>query len=202
MTKATLDQSNLEDAVSAAIRKRIGCEPGTLESVDEGVVAIPRLDGPDFGKVDWQEVAAELARETGLGVLCVANCDWQNMEGPDEEATFIAFDLPTVPENYRADPYRNLITAVDPANAPSQQDFDNLKAATRIVTARIDELKAKQAQLAAAQKPIDRVVADLDEISRLKALTAEDRDAVSKVVDLDFAGALACIPEVAAAPAP
>jgi 2-methylisocitrate lyase-like PEP mutase family enzyme len=66
---------NFEDAVSAAIEKRIGMPATIFDSSNYGVIAIERLTGSDADKINWQEVAAELARTTGVGVTCIANCD-------------------------------------------------------------------------------------------------------------------------------
>lgn len=198
--KTDLDQSNFEDAVSAALSKRLGgMPPDIFESSTLGVVAIARLEGRDAERVYWQEVAAELARETGVGVTCIAHCDWTFNDQPDEEAVFIAFDLPTAVD-YRDDPYRNMISAVDPATAPAQVDFDNLKRARRIVKNHLVELRAKMETLISANKSERDVLERIEAIEKLSDLEADDREAVKAVLDLNFDAAIAAAaePEVSA----
>ena len=72
------------------------------------------LTWSDVDKMDWQTTAEELAHRTGLGVVCVADCDWGFDDSHDEEATLIAFDVPDLPQDYRDD-HRNLI---HPVQAP------------------------------------------------------------------------------------
>lgn len=202
--KIDLDQSNFEDAVSAAISKRLSPDgavcpsfsPDIYESSTLGVVAFSRLEGRDSKRVYWQEVAAELARETGVGVVCVANCDWKFDDRPyEEEATFIAFDLPSVTGSYRDDPYRNMIFAVDPATAPAQVDFDNLKRARRIVDSHVHELKFRMETLVAAGKSERDVLGRIALIEALAKLEASDREAVKAVLDLNFDAAIAAAAE-------
>lgn len=197
-----MDQSNLEEAVVAALEKRIGWQTETYESANYGVVAVPRLEGEDWRKVDWQEIAAELARETGIGVTCVANCDWTFSDKCDEEATFVAFACPGVPEGYRDDAYRNLIRRVDPDTAPSQQDFDDAKRARRIVKARLLELQGRREMLIAAGKSDREATDELVTAEELKGLTAFDREALSAVLELDFARAAEAVSKDVPAPAP
>jgi hypothetical protein len=198
---ADLDQTNFEDVVSAAIARRLGgMPPDIYESNTLGVVAIGRLEGQDSARVDWQEVAAELARETGVGVVCIANCDWTFDDRHDEEATFISFDLPSVTGSYRNDPYRNHISPVDPAAAPAQADFDNLKRARGIVKNHLGELRARRETLISAKKDERPVLDRIEEIERLKDLEAGDRDAVKAVLDLDFDAAVLIVAAEPASP--
>jgi hypothetical protein len=196
-----MDQSNFEDAVCDAIEKRIGSRPTAFASATYGVVAIERLTGRD-AKVDWDEVAAELARTTGVGVTCVANCDWTFDDQPDEEATYIAFACPNVPADYAHSEYRSLLSGeFDPATAPSQQDFDNLKKARRIVEEHLRELDGRQGMLVAAGQNDRSVGNDIFDAERLKGLGASDREAVAAVLALDFPLASSLV-EAPAAPAP
>jgi hypothetical protein len=197
-----MEQSNFEDAVAAALLKRIGWEIDVYESANLGVVAVARLEGSDRGKVDWQEVAAELARETGVGVTCIANCDWSFDDRPDEEATFIAFACPGVPDGYRDDAYRNQIRAVDPDTAPSQQDFDDARRARKIVAAHLRELDGLREKLIAAGKSDHEATDAYIAAEELKDVTAFERDAVKAVLALDFAGAVASLPKDPESPAP
>ncbi|MGY3581942.1 hypothetical protein ACVIGB_001135 [Bradyrhizobium sp. USDA 4341] len=194
-----MEQSNFEDAVSAAIEKRIGSPVEIYESANLGVVAFARLT--DYGgKLEWQELAAALARDTGVGVTCVANTDWTFDDRCDEAATFIAFDLPSVPENYRDHKYRNMIEAVDPFTAPSTQEFADAKRARSIVGDHLRELGSRYEMLIAARKNDRDVLNRIAEIETLKDLRAVDRAAVAAVLELDFDRALQAMtaePEVA-----
>lgn len=198
-----MEQSNFEDAVRSALAKRLGYEPdiiGEENNVNYGVVPFIRLDGSECRRIDdWQEVAAELARETGVGVSCIANCDWCLMQGPDEEATFIAFAVPGLADNYRDDQYRNMIVAVDPSTAPSAEDFANLKRARRIVAGHLLELAGRLETWIAAGKNERDLLGRIEEIEKLKELAAGDREAVKALLDLDFDAAVAQLPEVAPA---
>lgn len=208
MTKAKrpaggMTQGELEQAVCAAIEKRLGSPVEIFDSVHHGVVAFERLGDWEADRIDWQEVAAELARETGIGVTCVVDCDWSFDDRCDEEATFVSFALPSVPEDYRDDEFRNQIRAVDPRTAPSQQDFDDLKRARLIVERHLAELAARRDKLTAAKKPIDEVVDRIASVERLKRIEAGDRAPVAALLALDFDGAMAALPEPEAeAPSP
>jgi hypothetical protein len=183
------EQSVFEDAVKAALAKRIGEEPDIIGvNLNYGVVPFIRLEGK---KVDWQELAAALARQTGVGVTCIAHCDWSFADRPDEEATFVAFAVPGVSEDYRDDPYRNLIKAVDPTTAPSEEDFINLNRARRILGGHLQELSGRRESLIAAGRDEGDIVGRIEAIEKLKELTAGDRDAVRSVLELDFDAAVA-----------
>ncbi len=199
-----MDQSNLEDAVLAAIEKRIGAPVAVFESANYGVVAIERLTGRDADRVDWDEVAAELARTTGVGVTCVANCDWTFDDRPDEEATYVAFACPGVEAaGYAHDEYRDLLSDdYDPATAPSQQDFDNLKKAQRIVKEYLIELDGRRGKLIAAGKSDAAPTDEMVDVEELKKLLVTERDAVKAVLELDFARAIALSAKEPEAPAP
>jgi hypothetical protein len=204
---ADMEQSNFEDAVMAAIEKRIGGTVEMFESANLGVVAFERLSDSEARKVDWQELAAALARDTGVGVTCVVHTHWSFDDRCDEEATFISFDLPGVPEDYRDDKYRNLITAVDPLTAPSEQDFVNAKRARSIVAGHLRELGSRREVLVSARKSERDVVVRIAEIETLKDLEASEQGAVAAVLELDFDRALQAIaaapePEAAAGPRP
>lgn len=197
-----MDQSSLEDAVSKALEKRLGSPVEIYESANFGVVAFERLTGSDARKVEWQELAAELARETGIGISCVANADWQCDDREwDEEATFIAFTVPGVPENY-LDDSRNGIVPVDPATAPSAEDFVNAKRARLIVKNHLLELGSKRDMLISAQRSEREVLDRIADIEKLKDLAASDREAVAAVLNLDFDQALGAVQPVMAGPMP
>jgi hypothetical protein len=191
-----LEQSNLEDAVTAAITKRLGYGPEILSGDDNenfGVVPFIRLEGYELNKIDWQEIAAELARGTGVGVTCIANCDWSPKKGPDEEATFISFDVPGLPNSYRDDPHRNMIEAVDPVTAPSEADFASLKRARKILKGRLEELRGRYEVLIAADRDVREVLGSIEATEKLQELGAGDREAVRAVLELDFDTAAATV---------
>lgn len=196
-----MDQSNLEDAVAAALEKRTGSYLDTFPSANFGVVAFERLTGSDARKVEWQEVAAALARETGIGVSCIAHADWTFDDRCDEEATFIAFTVPGVPKDY-LDDSRNCIEPVDPETAPSVEDFANAKRARSIVKDHLNELGARRDMLISAQKSEREVLGRIAEIEKLKDLAASEREAVAAVLNLDFDQALGALEPVAAGPTP
>ena len=199
--KTDLDQSNLEDAVLEAIEKRIGAPVQIFESANFGVVAFERLTGSDRSKVDFQEVAAQLARSTGIGVCCVCNADWTFDDKCDEEATFIAFDLPSVPADYKDNSHRNMIEAVDPETAPSAEDFVNARRARSIVKDHLVELAARRDVLIGAQKSEGNVLDRIADIETLKDLAASEREAVAAILDLDFDRAIQAVASpVATAP--
>ncbi|WP_156434889.1 hypothetical protein [Bradyrhizobium lablabi] len=85
-----MDRTPFEAAIKAAIQKRIGQSIKILDrNVPNGVFAFERLKDSDAGKINWQEVAVELARATNLAVLFIGHT-W-TLEGPD--STSIAFDF-------------------------------------------------------------------------------------------------------------
>jgi len=117
------NRAEAEIALAVALAARIGMEPDFLVSNTPGVVAMCRLDHIDDSKVEWQEVVTEVVEQLGVGILCVANCDWLVEGDCDEEATFISFDVPSLPADYRDD-HRNEIDPVDP-EIPSLQHKDH-----------------------------------------------------------------------------
>ena len=85
-----------------------------------GVIAFERMETTGRDDLDWPACAQAVADATGLVVLAVAHCDWSFDDRCDEEATFIAFDVPGVPEDYAAPHGRNRIAgAAHPRTAPT-----------------------------------------------------------------------------------
>ncbi len=83
-----------------------------LSSSAEGVVAFERMDASQA--VDWDALADALRERTGLDVACIADCDWSFDDREDEKATFIAFDVPGLDDDYRQS-YRNKLTQPTPS---------------------------------------------------------------------------------------
>lgn len=193
------DRDAVEEALAAAVARRIGMRPDFLPSANPGVLAICRLDFRDADAVDWQEVVSEVAREAGHPVVCVANADWTSDDGPDEEATWIAFGIPSLPGDYRGD-FRNEIVAVTPQDAPPPEHFAEYRAACSVLSARIRELDARAAALASSKLWDPQVEAALEaETFRTRkaevSLTVWDRAAVQALIALDYAAGLAAMPE-------
>lgn len=99
-----------------------------------GVIAFERPGFDDTKKFRWDELGAVVARKLGSsGAWCIAHADWET-DTHDEEAVYIAFDVPGVPEDY-LDSYRNMIEPVTPENAPSDEDFRVRDRARKIIMA-------------------------------------------------------------------
>lgn len=107
------DRNAVEAKVREVIRDLTGDWVAVFESRTPGVVAIERIDGYGTIPIEWQNVASLLANETGLAVVCIADCHWGFDDRCDEKATFIAFDVPDLSDEYRND-NRNKISLVEP----------------------------------------------------------------------------------------
>lgn len=183
------DASIAEDAINKFLEKSLGGMYATLESDVPGVVAFERMDG--FGKpqFDWNELACAVARDTGYTLVCIANADWGRNDGPDEEATYFAFEVPDFDPNYN-DPYRNLIDGPITPTTATSTDFENWRTARTYVEGRFEELKGKMkytsgAEFAAAKQ-------DSENLIRIgKELRAWDRDIVSALLVHDLPQAIA-----------
>lgn len=146
--KPEFDSSLAEDAVAEFLNERLypghgftGMPFSSLDSDVTGVIAFERPGSDDTKKFRWDELAAVVARKLGIGVLCIAHADWET-DTHDEEAVYIAFDVPGVPEDY-LDSYRNMIEPVTPENAPSDEDFRVRDRARKIIHGRKAELSGK-----------------------------------------------------------
>ncbi len=94
------DPTIAEDALQAYMNRIFGGGLETFESSAVGVVAFERLSGNDDDKVDWDALATEMSRAAGFPVACIANADWSLDGRCDEEATFVAFQVPGVDPDY------------------------------------------------------------------------------------------------------
>ena len=179
------DRTAVEDAIAEAVNAAIGQQPAAFESRNPGVVAVERVHCFGDDRLDWQRVMTEVARKTGAAAVCVAHCDWQQDDDADEEAVLIAFDIPSLPEDYRDD-HRNQIFPVDLEDLPSAEDFDNRDTAEAIVKARLDALASQARQATLARKDASEYTADASELAKLKSLDPQDREIVAAIMALDF----------------
>lgn len=191
----------VEEALLDAIQAGVGERPVTFPSMVPGVVAVERIYPRGNQVLDWQRIASEVALKTKVGVLCIANCDWQMTRGADEDATYVAFDIPSLPQDY-ATSGRNSIYPVDPADAPSPEDFDRRRFAVEILQAKRQELHARGDLLKLTGKPHSHLVDEANRLMKVQtSLTAEDREVVGAILTLDFDKAVE-LAEAVEAPAP
>lgn len=200
--KENFDRSLAEEAMDRFFTDKIGGPMGTLVSDVPGVIAMPRLSGYDTDKVDWNEFACRVARETGYTILAVANCDWEQEDDCDEEATYVSFQIPSLPENYRDDEWRNNIDGPIGPDMASEEDFAAYRKAETYGKARLRELKAKLGYAQDFERDATQLEVDqLDAI--LPVVRAWHRDAVAALNNRDVAGAHGVISaELDDAPAP
>lgn len=193
----------VEEILLDAIEASVGERPVTFPSLAPGVVAIERIYPRGNQVLDWQRIASEVAIKTNIGLLCIANCDWQMPKGADEDATYIAFDIPSLPQDY-ATSHRNSIFPVDPADAPSSEDFDRRSKAAEILQAKRQELHARGELLKLTGKPHSHLVDEANRLMEIQTgMQPSDREMAAAILALDFDKALelaASEPEQAAAP--
>lgn len=230
------DSAAAEDAVGKFLSDKLypgqgfGMPFEVFDSKTPGVIAIERISFMDQRRFNWDELAASVARETGVGVVCIAHCDWQ-VERPaendedtdhrddsdndaaiddthtvDEEAILIAFDIPELDNEYRDDP-RNMIEAVSPADAPSTDDFKTRDKAVKIVSSRKLELSGKLEYLEVSSPEYDAVMDEVESFNNYPA-GAANREIHAAVIALEFQKASELIQrlphegELAASPKP
>ena len=190
--KPEFDRDEAEEALQEILSKKLGGAVEIYESTTPCVVAFARLDAYDIRKVDFQEVAAMLARKLGIGVVCIASADWTFDDKCDEEATYIAFE--GAPEDYDS-PWRNDIVPVTPEDAPSEQDFADARKARAIVVDAVAGIAARVSMLRRARKPdagaIDAADREAAGLATLKDIAAGERETVSAILDLDLDRAVA-----------
>jgi hypothetical protein len=107
------DRAPFEKAIKTAIEGRIGSPVNIYNSHPRpGVFSFERLNDTYAQRINWQEVATELARETNIAVLFVGHT-WT---GPPDnlDITLIAFHVPHLTEGYVED-NRNVIEPVSPS---------------------------------------------------------------------------------------
>lgn len=199
------DRTLAEDAINQYLTEKIGGPQGFLDSSAPGVLAMYRISSYDDGKFSWNELACQVARETGYTMLAAANCDWETDDGPDEEATWLSFDIPGVDPGYKDAPYRDLIDGPIKPDTATAEDFEAFFKARKFAKGRMSELKAKLEYAEDFEK--DVIQLEIDQLDILMpSLLAWDRDAVVALNARDVATAHAAwtaanTPETAAAPA-
>ena len=110
------DRSVAEDVIDRYFETKIGGVMPIFESNEPGVIAFERLSWVDGDKVSFDHLASLLKEATGTEVVCVASCDWSFDDRADEEATFFAFDIPSLDTEYRNDPRNELDSGADIAD--------------------------------------------------------------------------------------
>lgn len=103
------DRTVAEDTIDAYMTAKLGGGFAFFESSNPGVLAMERPDWSDSQKIDWDELAGKLKEATGVEVACVAKCEWSFDDRCDEEAVFISFQIPSLPEDYAGD-YRDMLS--------------------------------------------------------------------------------------------
>lgn len=104
------DRASVEEALQKAMTDMLGGGVEIYDSAVPGVIAFERID------IDVQRLGDRLSKDIGIGVVCIANCDWTFDGRHDEEAILIAFDIPSVPDDYRDD-WRNEYSPSKPDDA-------------------------------------------------------------------------------------
>lgn len=96
------DASLAEAALQAYMEKRLGgFGIETFESAAPGVIAFERLGWSDENKIDFDELEQELEKATGLEVVAIVDCEWSFDDKPDEKATYVSFNIPSLEESYK-----------------------------------------------------------------------------------------------------
>lgn len=105
MNKKIMDngfnRSIAEDAVQEYIEVKLGWPLEMFESKTPGVIAIERPSYIDEDKIDFEELAEFVSAKVGIDVVAIEHCDWTFDDGCDEEAIYIAFDIPELEPDYR-----------------------------------------------------------------------------------------------------
>lgn len=94
------DRSVAEGALQDFMTAKLGGGVVIFESAAAGVIAMERLGWDDEKKVDWDEVSEALEKATGISVVEVDSCDWSFDDQCDEEATYLAFGIPSLEKGY------------------------------------------------------------------------------------------------------
>lgn len=95
------NRSIAEDAVQEYIEVKLGWPLEMFESKTPGVIAIERPSYIDEDKIDFEELAEFVSAKVGIDVVAIEHCDWTFDDGCDEEAIYIAFDIPELEPDYR-----------------------------------------------------------------------------------------------------
>lgn len=99
-TAEGFDRGKAEIALQDYLIAKIGGGASMFESREPGVIAMERLGWQDEDRIDWEELAFTLENEIGTPVACIDDADWSFDDRPDEEATYIAFAIPSLNPEY------------------------------------------------------------------------------------------------------
>lgn len=113
-----LDILKAENTLTDFFQARVGSVI-IFDSAVPGVMAFERIDAIVGSNKMADDLADHLTAETGIPVICIANCDWSFDDACDEEATLVAFDIPSLPEDYRDDPRNQIEPRERPSIAPA-----------------------------------------------------------------------------------
>jgi hypothetical protein len=185
----TFDPQAAESAMALFLNERL--HPGQgyvdmpfamLPSDVPGVLAFERPWDTELKGVKLDELAAHLARETGIGVVAIVTCDWSTANG-DEEAMVVAFDVPGLPAEYRDD-RRNRIAPVSADAVPAPEDFAVRDRALKVADSRKLALKAMLEYLPPGQEAED-AYEELD-LLETHSFHAADRAVHDAIAALEF----------------
>lgn len=194
------ERTEVEDIINDFFTRKVGGPFSILESSVPGVIALERPDSYDTRKFHWDELAAEIARKTGLGVNSIVHCDWQNVDDADSEAVYIAVEIPSLPKDYRDDEWRNQITARSPVDVPTPEDFAARDRALLFAEAHLEELRARRKYATEAEiVGIDR---HIEFLRNVQGLQADDKAVVQALLDRDVEAAIEASQPEGQAPTP
>jgi hypothetical protein len=186
------DRAAVEAVVESFFERKTGDTPAILDSAQPGVIAIERPDvlGKPF---HWDELAAEIARETGSRVECIANCEWTRDDGPDEEAVYIACTIPSLNPGYgyADNMWRNMIGPVSRETAPSAEQFAARDEAMTFVRGHCKELRARREYLSGGEADANEHRISFLENVLHDGLDAGQVEIVARLCARDVDGAIA-----------
>lgn len=96
-----LDRANAELAIEEYIVSKLGMPLEIFLSKTPGVIAMERPSYIDEDKIDFEELAAFVSAKVGVDVVAIDHCDWSFDDDCDQEAIYIAFDVPELEPEYR-----------------------------------------------------------------------------------------------------
>lgn len=94
------DRALAENIIQDFMTEKLKGGVETFESSATGVIAIERLSYIDTDKFDWDDLTERLEEKLGIGVAAIEDCDWSFDDRCDEEATYIAFRIPSLAKGY------------------------------------------------------------------------------------------------------
>jgi hypothetical protein len=94
------DRALAESIVQDFMIEKLKGGVATFESSTTGVIALERLSYIDTDKFEWDDLAELLEEKLGIPVAAIEDCDWSFDDRCDEEATYIAFRIPSLEKGY------------------------------------------------------------------------------------------------------